>query len=549
MGIFIHLAISKSVTKEEWERVYEETLQLIKHLPLADRREVKIHGFDTVCLVRSEEYEDTYGYFDRKTRVGWNAVGDYQSMRRAENYYLPRDIVGENEIEKGAGDAIFEILPVYMDYDRQDERFFHVYDIFGGKTQGEPYHIYLLAVTALIEARLGTKAVTYGDITRGQLKKAVEIANKYLDNKIDMPDRCYVDRLLKRVSKFPLSSGEQLAVLEEFYLGTKDAEFGKYVRQMFSIEAIDEYWKYKFKNNKIGTIGFDMVFNEYLLWGFDLGKVCQYISFEDKDGNLKYEEFIKRVMDAKLHIKEKNCEDSLNIDQEEERPYGIATLFAQFAFAGARNKKIDRYIPIEDIKRDLVSVLGDKCDVESIIDKYLEEEAKQIEINISSQDTSEEDIKKAVEQDPAEAFNQIMDIKCEELKKEQEKYDIDDCGNLIFYENGDTIHPGLVEAIAKSRKFLDSLLKKEKLKELLEKEAKECCEWLVKHNRYILIRDKDWEKIFTDIENDKEVFGRYYTLFSVALDSRNLLDMGTAFVVNDDLYSYSKILADELDEE
>ena len=36
---------------------------------------------------------------------------------------------------------------------------------------------------------------------------------------------------------------------------------------------------------------------------------------------------------------------------------------------------------------------------------------------------------------------------------------------------------------------------RKKLKELLEKEAKECCEWLVKHNRYILIRDKDWEKI------------------------------------------------------
>ena len=28
MGIYIYLAISKSVTKEEWEKVYGETLQL-----------------------------------------------------------------------------------------------------------------------------------------------------------------------------------------------------------------------------------------------------------------------------------------------------------------------------------------------------------------------------------------------------------------------------------------------------------------------------------------------------------------------------------------
>lgn len=32
MGIFINLSISKSVTKEEWEKVHEENLQLIKHL-------------------------------------------------------------------------------------------------------------------------------------------------------------------------------------------------------------------------------------------------------------------------------------------------------------------------------------------------------------------------------------------------------------------------------------------------------------------------------------------------------------------------------------
>ena len=30
MGIFIHLEVSKSVTEEEWENVYEETLALVK---------------------------------------------------------------------------------------------------------------------------------------------------------------------------------------------------------------------------------------------------------------------------------------------------------------------------------------------------------------------------------------------------------------------------------------------------------------------------------------------------------------------------------------
>jgi hypothetical protein len=37
MGIFIYLNISKSVTKPEWEAVYEETLQLIKNFPFAEQ--------------------------------------------------------------------------------------------------------------------------------------------------------------------------------------------------------------------------------------------------------------------------------------------------------------------------------------------------------------------------------------------------------------------------------------------------------------------------------------------------------------------------------
>lgn len=37
MGIFIYLKISKSVKPEEWEKVYQETLVLVKNLPLAER--------------------------------------------------------------------------------------------------------------------------------------------------------------------------------------------------------------------------------------------------------------------------------------------------------------------------------------------------------------------------------------------------------------------------------------------------------------------------------------------------------------------------------
>lgn len=548
MGIFINLMISKSVTKEEWEKVYEETLHLIKHLPLAEKRKVKIHGIDTICLVKTEERKESYGWNAEKTRIGWDTVGDYESMKTAEDYYLPRDLVGDNEVDPQAGDAMFAALPAYLDYDWKDERFERSYDKWGAKTQGEPYHMYLLAVAALIEARLGEKAFTYGDITRGQFKKAVEIANRYLENPIDLPDRCYMDRLLNRVIKFPLPANEQLAVFENFFLGVQDADFGIYMRKMFDEDVIAEYWKSRFDNCAIGTIGFDRVINDYLLWGFGLKELCEYVNYESEDGNLEYEKFITRIMDAKLHLKDKNCADPLKIDQDVEQPYGIGTLFAQFAFAGANNKKVDRYIPIEDIREELYAALSSKCNVKEIINNYLSEETKQVEININSE-SSEEAVKAAATSDLAETLNQIMNIKKEQLKAEQDKYDIDDFEDLIFYEKGDIIHPSLEKSLAGSMRFLCSLLEEDKYKELKTSKPEACCRWLVEQNRHILIRDIDWDKVFTEIEKDINSFERYYSLFRVKMNGSGLVEMCTALMINDDLYERSKILMNEIPEE
>ena len=66
--------------------------------------------------------------------------------------------------------------------------------------------------------------------------------------------------------------------------------------------------------------------------------------------------------------------------------------------------------------------------------------------------------------------------------------------------------------------------------------------------KYILIRDKDWEKIFTDIENNGDSFGRYYSIMRVKMDSDSLVDMCSALMINDDLYDYSKTLAEQLEE-
>ena len=65
------------------------------------------------------------------------------------------------------------------------------------------------------------------------------------------------------------------------------------------------------------------------------------------------------------------------------------------------------------------------------------------------------------------------------------------------------------------------------------------CQWMVDNNHYMLIRDKDWEKVFSDIEKNKESFSRYYSLFRVSADSDGQVELIRDMMLNDDLYAFS----------
>ena len=287
MGIFINLAISKSVTNEEWRQVYEESLKMVKAFPFAEKRRINIDGIDTICLVETKEQEATYG-FNGNVRIGWDTVGDYDYMCTAEDYYTPRNLVKEDEYLEQCEDALYGVLPAYLNYDWKDKRFDVIYDLWGAKTQGEPYHMYLLAVACMIESRLGVKAFIYGDITRGQCAKAVEMANEILENPINIPARCDAERLIERVNTLPITDKEKIDVFEKFFLGKKDLEFGRMFRKYFEESSLNEYWKGRFANYNVSQNGFHNVLNDYLLWGFEFDLLCDFVNFEDNEGKVFY---------------------------------------------------------------------------------------------------------------------------------------------------------------------------------------------------------------------------------------------------------------------
>lgn len=544
MGIFIHMDVSKSVKKEEWNKVYAETLQLVKAFPLAEQRTVRCKGIDTICLTPTEEHEMPWSRFDKKPNTGWWADGDYETMRTAETYYLPKDLVEDREPEPDAGDALLGVLPAYLDYEWKDDLCSHTYKKWGSKTQGEPYHLYLLAIACLIESRLGKKAFVYGDITRGQCIRAVEMANEFLDEPIHVPDRCSMERFFARVSDLPLTEEEKMSVFVSLYLGTKDAEFGLFCRKVYSKNACDKYWKKMFKKNYVGAVGFSEKLKTYLLWGFDLEELCTFVNYHDKDGIPQYEEFVRMIMDAKVHLPEKNCEDILEIDQEESQPYSIYTLFAQFTFSAARNKKVDRYIPVEEVRKALKNGLGEKCDVDAILDAYLEKEKAEQSVQICEEPVSEDVMETFCEQDASEVFSQVMEIKRQSMEEEMEKYDIFTFEVLPYFEKGNTVSPEIKEVVKEYYQFYRSVTKEERYELLMRETAQKRCSWIVEQNRSILIRDKDWNKIFTDIRKNKEEFARYYPMVRIRMDSEPVRYFIKTIAINDDFYFYCKNLVE-----
>ncbi len=530
MGIFIYQELSKSITREEWKRVYEETLVLVDALPLAERRTVTYAGKDLVCVMRTRERKTEWG-------TGWRASMDYFTLKEAEAYWVPRDL-DDGQIDLAAGDAMMGALPAYMDYDWEDERVNHTYSLWDAKTQGEPYHMYLLAVACLIEDRLGEKAFVHGDITLGQCRKAVELANRYLKEPIRVPSRCDAERLYSRVSSLPLGETEKLAVFECFYLGGKDKDFYAFEQKYFGPAIIKEYWKKRFADTPVGWEGFNRNLKRYLLSGLGLEELCRMAVLKDEEGNLQYEKFIKAVMDAKLHWKEKHTQDCLEIDQDCEQPYSIWTLFAGFVFGSARNPKVDRYIPVEEIREALKRGLGTECDVDTYIDQYLKEEADAPQVDISKENLSEEELAAMAKADGAEVLTQFMDRTKDSLFSQYAQYDIADYDDLIYFKKGNTIVPGLEKALKTSFSFYHGAVKEEVYRELMKAEPEDRCVYLIEANRRLLLRECDWERIFSDIKEHPRAFARYYPAVRVVADSSELRQMVTAFVLNDELYAY-----------
>ena len=536
MGIVIHQNISKSVTRDEWERVYEETLVLVQAFPLGEMYTTTYEGEEFTAVYRTKERKHDWG-------TGWAASMDYDTLYGAEEYTLPRDLVGDEVPDPEAGDGMMGAMQICMDT-WSDERFSHTYSLWGNKTQGKAYHMYLLAIACLIEDCLGEKAFVHGNITRGQCRKAVELANRHLERPICVPAACETGRLYRRIQGLPLSEVEKVHAFEHFYKGTKDRDFYTFEQEHFGSAVINAYWKRQFASSRVGTREFSGNVKRALSAGISLEELCRIASRKHVNRGKRPKEFIKAIMDTKLHLKEKDTTDCLDIDMECGQPYGNQMFEAEIAFGSAHNPKVDRYLPIEEIRAALKRGMGAECDVDKVIDRYLEEEAKAPEINILKPGITGEEYNRMVDADAAEVLKQIMARRAEAAQRRREQYDVVEYGDLIHFKRGDRLVPGIEKMLGRCFKVYHGVTKGEPYQKVKKRDQAGRRSCLIFLSRYLPLRDRDWEHIFQELEEHEEALERYYPAFMMRTDYEDQMRMVTAFALNDQLYNYARELAD-----
>jgi hypothetical protein len=399
--------------------------------------------------------------------LGVGIYGAYAGCISAESQFLYRDLNRYLPEKRNTGEVIRSgpnallchdaLIGRFHDNEELEEYQDYQDTIFGNKTQGYPHHVPLLAIGLLLENRLGKAFTVYGDITRGQIKAAVEWANTILDKPISWP--CVMDnaQLLVRLQAFVPKARQIEAFLRLTFCAADEAMY-RFLQRHFSEDELMDYWREEISNYVPGTIGSGNFFKKYFNMTGDLRlltKVC----------SAKYtpEEFADELASSRVFEREKNTDNpvaTLSSDSDRETPETIETAMGKiFALLGGgfpSNSAVERYIPPEQGIRDISlayrDVGGSDLDFESLLRSSIKEAAPKGEAVSENLD--------------------ILDELSNMIQEQAEQTDISDPENLVFYKLGDSIETVMKTNLKGIREFVDAH-KKEASQEYMKTYAKE----------------------------------------------------------------------------
>lgn len=521
MGVYIFLDIMPNhISEESWESVYEESLALINAYPFMDKF-IDEHTFDSTWVYVDRAGETELDYPPGKPQTGWHVFGDLKSMMTAESFELVKDLgyyQGKSRVDDEYDDILAEqIFHATDSYEDFQKRQFDDVRVFDGKTQGYPHHIYMLAIACLIESRFPGHAIVYGDISIGQMEKAVAWANSILKSPIHITERTDNKKLLKRINKIIKDDAIALEAFMRLTYHDEDFKLGEFVREHFNAETITAYYTKCFSRYEPEQIGFRSDLLEFINQGYSLETACD-ICVLDPDGcSYDSEAFIKAVLSMEWRTEEANPREDLPFykDAHSEEP---DTVSSQFGNVFMQMAGIQDSVKSKLTYREVAAILQEKlARPVQIEDKIKEEEEMDEEIDALMKELGLDDNSKASE---SEAIT----------------YEIDDLDDLLQWERGDTVHPELEKSLGAMKDFVEGSM--ERNKEYYTKfqsfDERKKMNFLVKSNRFFYISKQAWDQMMNNM-HDPQLTHANFAILTIKSDELNTNKLCKALVNNQEL--------------
>ena len=269
------ISVSKTITQQEWENVYEETLSLAQQLDLCYVKNFDYEGVIGKCFAPPEELDkDDY---DIK-RTLWRAEGLYSKRIGINTVKFIKYLKKEN-CEQSEGSA-------FLGYAYNDESLSSI--MMGQELINESYITSILALAFLIEARLKDKAFVYGCFDYYLAQEALKKINMLLKEPIEMPAVCKADKLMEYVNTTNFSKSKKFKLFTDTFAGPINQAFWNELEANFSKTTITKFKKknsskLQKKDKKNETMKSKSVFDEDSERKYDIEFTDELFDFKNGD--------------------------------------------------------------------------------------------------------------------------------------------------------------------------------------------------------------------------------------------------------------------------
>lgn len=289
MGIFINLHVNyRDIAIDQWEDVYRESLVLLERFPapLVRLKAEKKGNHKRLILtptIIAEQGSDN---------ENWKIVGDSVSDQLAEGFGLNRIYSNYRYYnDKLNEDDILLVEENAVRYNKCNGQ-----NLFGGKTQGYPYHLAILAVGMLLEARFPLAVHVSGDINKCQVQHMLQWANAILDKPVTEPVCVDGEILYRRLDQLYADKSLVIKRFKTLYRGDDEEEMQILLRFGDRQEVIKNFSEDLGNYDELNRLGAIRLISIMLSADKDLSKLIDMVTrIKTPEGDNKFtlEELLK----------------------------------------------------------------------------------------------------------------------------------------------------------------------------------------------------------------------------------------------------------------